>query len=207
MMQNIMFIFNLDGTVTTDETLLLIANSFNLKSEMDVLLEQAVTNNLTFIESFIKKVNLLGRLPVSKISDLLSEVKLYSKIHNFMKQNNNNCIIATGNLDCWIRKLINRVGCKCFYSAAEVVNDNIKKITTILKKESIVRFYQQQGMTVIFIGNGNNDLEAMRISDISIACGVTNRPAGSVLSIADYLVFSEDSLCRLTNQLLSAAPE
>ena len=51
------------------------------------------------------------------------------------------------------------------------------------------------------IGDGNNDMEAMRIADVSIACGLVHYPARSILTIVDYVVFSEQSLLRLLNQL------
>ena len=59
-----------------------------------------------------------------------------------------------------------------------------------------------EGEKVIFIGDGNNDVEAMRLADIAIASGLTHMPAKSVLSVANYLVFSEEALCRQLNQLL-----
>jgi magnesium-transporting ATPase (P-type) len=55
---------------------------------------------------------------------------------------------------------------------------------------------------VVYIGDGNNDMEAMRIADVSIASGLTHYPASSVLSISNYAVFSEESLCRQLYQLL-----
>ena len=61
--------------------------------------------------------------------------------------------------------------------------------------------YQQEDYTVIFIGDGNNDLEAMRLADISIAAGLTHNPANSLFSITDYMVFNETALCRVLNQL------
>ena len=58
------------------------------------------------------------------------------------------------------------------------------------------------GQKVIFIGDGNNDVEAMRLADISIASGITHKPSPGVLSVADYAIFSEEALCRLLYQLL-----
>lgn len=95
-----------------------------------------------------------------------------------------------------------KIGCESFTSKAILSGNYVIKLTNILKKERIVQQYQSQGDTVIFIGDGNNDVEAMRLADISIASGLVHRPSHGVLSVADYVVFSEEVLCRLLYQLL-----
>ena len=71
-----------------------------------------------------------------------------------------------------------------------------------MRKENLVEKYKSLNEKVVFIGDGNNDIEAMRAANISIASGLTHMPANGVLSIADYLVFNEEALCRQLNQLL-----
>jgi cation transport ATPase len=66
----------------------------------------------------------------------------------------------------------------------------------------VVKKYKELGEKVVYIGDGNNDMEAMRISDISIAAGLIHYPANSILTVADYLIFNEEALCRQLNQLL-----
>ena len=95
-----------------------------------------------------------------------------------------------------------RIGCKAYYSEAIVEDNRVKKIKSILRKEQVVDQYKAVGETVVFIGDGNNDLEAMRHADISIATGLTHKPARSLYSIADYIIFNETALCRQLNQLL-----
>lgn len=101
-----------------------------------------------------------------------------------------------------MEKLCRKVGCKAFTSKAIVKDNEVFKLTNILRKETIVREYQNQGYTVVVIGEGNNDLEAMRAADISIASGLTHKPANSVLGIVDYVIYEEEALCRQLNQLL-----
>jgi choline kinase len=79
--------------------------------------------------------------------------------------------------------------------------DRVVKLKSILRKEDIVDRYRALGETVVFIGDGNNDLEAMRHSNISIATGLTHNPAQSLLSICDYVVYNEQALCRQLKQL------
>lgn len=81
-------------------------------------------------------------------------------------------------------------------------DDKVARITSILKKENVVYRYRSEGCEVVYVGDGNNDLEAMRLADISIANGITHSPATSILGVADYVVYTEEALCRQLNQLL-----
>ena len=196
------FIFDLDGTVTKVETLPIISEHFNIKEEIDELTRQTIQGNIPFVESFIRRVYILGKLPINEVADLLEQVPLYTKLVKFIKEHNEYCAIATGNLECWIDKLSQRVGCVCYCSDGDIENNSVKKLTRILRKENLVERYKSEGEKVVFIGDGNNDVEAMRLADVSIASGITHMPAKSVLSIADYLVLNEEALCRQLNQLL-----
>jgi phosphoserine phosphatase len=129
-------------------------------------------------------------------------VPTYSLVHEFIKQHAADCVIVTGNLRCWCEKLGAKIGCQCYYSEADVENNHVVKLRSILRKEQIVEQYKALGENVVFIGDGNNDLEAMRTANISIATGLTHQPAKSLYAITDYIIFNEKALCRQLNQLL-----
>lgn len=196
------FIFDLDGTLTTCETLPVISDHFALQEKIADLTRLTVQGNIPFIESFIRRVGVLGKCSVSQISDLLEKVPLHEKICAFIAENPEHCVIATGNLYCWVDKLVRRIGCQAFCSEAVVQEDSVTKISSILKKESLVTLYRDRGDTVVFIGDGNNDMEAMRLADVAIAAGLIHFPAHSILTVADYAVYDEGALCRLLGQLL-----
>ncbi|MBP6993643.1 HAD family phosphatase [Candidatus Woesebacteria bacterium] len=196
-----LFIFDLDGTVTKKEALPIIANHFDIKDDIESLTKETIAGNIPFIESFIRRVHILGKLPVDEINFLLEKIELYPELHLFMKSHPGQCIIATGNLDCWVKKLLAKIGCKSYASSALVEDNSVKKIISILKKEDVIKEYQKKGYEVVAIGEGNNDAEGMRIADVSIACGITHAPSKSVLSVADYSVFSEKALCKLLKHL------
>ncbi|EAJ6871423.1 HAD family hydrolase [Campylobacter coli] len=198
----IKIIFDLDGTITKEETLPIISKYFNIEDEIDHLTTQTIQGNIPFVESFIKRVHILGKLPIDEVANLLEKVSLYEKIISFIKKNSQHCVVATGNLDCWIEKLARKIPCEYYCSNAMINNNQVVKITHILQKEKLVKQFQQQGYKIIFVGDGNNDVEAMRLAEVSIASGLTHTPASSVLSVVDYLVFSEESLCRQLDQLL-----
>jgi len=195
------FIFDLDGTITKAETLPVIAEHFNIHSKIEELTKETIAGNIPFVESFIRRVHMLSDLPVNEVSELLSSVELFPKLHAFMQEHKENCIIATGNLWCWVDKLCEKIGCKTYSSTALVENNTVVKISEIIKKDSIVTKYKNEGHKVVFIGDGNNDMEAMRQADISIASGLLHYPANSILTVADYVIFSEEALCRLLRQL------
>ncbi len=196
------FIFDLDGTITSEETLPLISKHFNIQEEIDALTQETIQGNIPFVESFIRRVHILGKLPVDEINSLLEKTKLHSKVFEFINEHKEDCIIATGNLNCWVEKLIKKIGCGCYSSEGIIENNKVQKLTHILKKENVVKKIQETGEKVVFIGDGNNDIEAMRIADISIASGLTHKPAKSILTVTDYLVYTEEALCRQLNQLL-----
>lgn len=170
------FIFDLDGTLTKSETLPLISDYFSLQEKIAELTMQTVQGDVPFAESFIRRVGVLGKCPVSEVSELLAKMELHTKIHSFILSHSEHCIIATGNLYCWVDRLIQKIGCAAYYSEALIENDRVVKITSILKKEAVVDYYKKQGDTVVFIGDGNNDAEAMRFADIAIASGLKNIP-------------------------------
>lgn len=196
------FVFDLDGTITSQETLPLIASHFKIEAEISELTRETIQGNIPFIESFIRRVHILGDLPVDQIDKLLGEVELYPNLLKFIRDNIDSCIIATEILDCWVKSLIEKIGCKVFTSTATVKNNKVEKIENIQKIEDIVKHYQNMGETVVFLGSGNNAVEAMRIADISIAVGTTNHPSNNILPFTDYLIFNEKSLCLQLNQLL-----
>lgn len=201
-MKPVKFIFDLDGTVTSEETLPLIAKHFNVREKIEELTKETVQGNIPFVESFIRRVTILGKLPVSQVSDLLEKVGLHQELFKFIQAHLKNCVIATGNLECWSKKLLSKINCEFYCSESEVETDQVVRLTKILRKEQVVEYYQNNGYQVVFVGDGNNDLEAMRVADISIAVGLVHHPSKSILPVSDYLIFNEKTLCRQLSQLL-----
>lgn len=195
------FLFDLDGTVTSQETLPIIASHFKVEEQIEELTKRTIQGNVPFIESFIRRVNILGKYSVSETDEFLSQVPLYPILAKFIKEHREDCIIVTGNLTCWCDKLFKKIGCQCFGSSAECKDDKVFKINSILRKEDVVDRFRALGENVVFVGDGNNDLEAMRHANISIAVGLTHNPAQSLMAICDYVTFSEAALVRQLRQL------
>jgi HAD superfamily phosphoserine phosphatase-like hydrolase len=195
------FIFDLDGTITREETLPLIAKHFGVTEEIKALTQQTVLGNIPFAESLAWRVRILGTLPVDEVAHLLAHVKLHEGVVQFIRAHKEQCSIATGNLRPWIEELVTRLACACDASEAVVEDNRVADITQILCKEDVVQRYQELGRRVVFIGDGNNDVEAMRVADVSIASALTHDPVPGVLSVADDLALDEAALCRQLRQL------
>lgn len=195
------FVFDLDGTITSAETLPIIAKTFRIHQELEKLTKDTVDGKIPWKHSFIRRVELLKHVPISEISTLLEKTPLYPGIATFIKENNKRCCIATGNLDCWVDKLCNKIGCEYYSSRAATKNNEIVEITHVIEKAEVVSSLQTDGYVVVFIGDSNNDVNAMRKADIAIAYGASHTPSNFCLSAADYVVDSEKELLELLTDI------
>ena len=96
MEKKIKFVFDLDGTITKLETLPLIAKHFKVEEEISDLTKNTIKGNVPFVESFIKRVGILGNFNITDIDSLLKDIPIFDAILEFIQKNANNCVIATG---------------------------------------------------------------------------------------------------------------
>jgi len=188
------FLFDLDGTVTQQETLPIIARHFGAEGDMAQLTEQAVSGAVPYEQSLRNRVMMLRDCSVKEVAKLLASVPLYEKIYQFISEHKAQCAVVTSNIDCWCSSLIQRLGCQGFCSQAITCDDKLVEIASIIKKELIVDHFKEQGETVVFIGDGHNDLQAMQNAHIAIAAGLSNPPASSLISIAHHIAKDQQSL-------------
>lgn len=195
-------LFDLDGTITAQETLPVIARQLNLRNEIEQMTQETIAGKIPFVESFITRVHLLKKYSVKTIRDIIAQVPTHSHIVQFIKEHPQSCYVVTGNLDCWVTELLEKIGCQYFCSVAHCEQDRLIKIKSILNKVAIVRSYQNKGSKVVFIGEGNNDADAIRSADIGIAFGAVHAPSNSTLEVASHVIFDELRLCFFLQQLL-----
>ncbi len=199
----IKFIFDLDGTLTMEETLPLMAQHFGLTKDIAKITQQTIRGLIPFEQSLHNRLSILGHLPVDEVAKLLAKVPLYAKIHTFILQNPEHCLIATGNIDVWLAELTPRLGCKVHSSRASVANNTITKLLSILDKKTLVQYWQTQGYTVVFMGDGDNDVQAMLCADVAIATSMTHVIAPHVQAAATHMVTTEEDAYILLCQLLA----
>lgn len=199
------FVFDLDGTLTKCETLPLIASRFKVTEELAILTDKTIRGDVPFLESFIRRVDILSSIDPDEVARFLCDVPLNLHLFSFILENSADCIIATGNYRGWVKNLCDQFNCEYRCSEGSVIDGRVK-LSQILLKEDLVKELKDRGEFVVFIGDGNNDAEAMRLADIGIACGIVHRPANILMQLCDFAIYDDETLCRFLRQIKSEHP-
>ncbi|MCC0700441.1 HAD-IB family phosphatase [Clostridioides sp. ZZV15-6383] len=200
-MKNYKFVFDLDSTLTKQEILPEISKCINKYELMQNLTNETMLGNLSFEESFKKRVDLLKYIPISKVKSIVTKINLNEKIVKFIKENPDRCTVVTNNLDLWICDLMKELSLenKYYSSIAHSNGDFIDKIKVIIKKEDIIK--KMKG-PIVAVGDGSNDIKMIENADIGIGFGGVRPIAPGILKVCDYAFYEEERLCQLLKQLL-----
>lgn len=200
-MSDYIFLFDLDSTITKEEILPTISRKINKEDEMRKLTERAMVGEIPFKQSFMERVELLRQVPVDEIKQIVRKIKLNKKLVEFIQENRDRCYIVTGNLDVWIDDLMQDLEMqdRYFSSKAQVVNDEIKKVVSIIDKKAVI---SQFVAPFVAIGDGNNDAEMIEKAEIGIGFGGVRPIAPSVLNCATHAIYMEEKLCQFLKRLL-----
>lgn len=192
------FCFDLDGTITQQEILPLIAQDLDLKEEFDVLTLATINGILPFSSSFKLRCKLLVDVPISRVKTIVLQINLFKKVVKFIQQAKGNCFIATGNLDVWIEDIIKKIGCTTYSSEAIYKGDKLLGISRILDKGDAIKDIRTKGFDrIIAIGDGMGDIDMFRQADVSIFFSEDHQPANALKDVCDYLIFDETTLCEI----------
>lgn len=197
------FCFDLDGTITKEEILPLLAKKLDLFDEIQALTMATINGFIPFESSFKLRTMILSQIPISQIQDIVVDVKLHHQIVEFIQQNRENCFIVTGNLDVWLEKLLSKLRIQAITSIAHYDKDRLIGVSKILNKGDAINEIRQQGFDrIISVGDGMGDVNMFNQSNISIAYGGVHKPVQTLIELSDILTFKEESLCRTLNTLL-----
>lgn len=194
-MSKYVFLFDLDATVTKVEILPALAKEVGLADKMCEITERTMLGELPFKSSFLSRVEMLKEIPVSRASSIVEKVPLNEMIVDFIRKNQENCYIVTGNIDVWVDKLIDRIGLNkthCICSTASVKNDMLINVNSVIDKGTII---EQFVRPVVAIGDGSNDAEMVRLAEVGIGYGGVRTVAFSLMSNATHVVYDEKRLC------------
>lgn len=200
-MSNTAYCFDLDGTVTTQEILPLIAHEVDLFEEIQVLTEATLKGIIPFEKSFRLRCKLFSDIPQHTIRNIINSIPLESAIVDFILNHQSQCFIITGNLDVWVNPLLEKLGCGGFTSRAEYQENNLLRLTHVLNKGEAVQMLRQDFDRIIAVGDSMNDVPMFEAADIGIAYGGVHEPVPSLLDVANYVTANGDGLCRLLNML------
>lgn len=203
----IKFIFDLDGTLTREESLPRIARHFGIRAEMEELTREAVLGKTPFWASFQKRVQILKTLPVDEVAKVVSDIPLYEELLDFIGRHSASCFVATSNLACWVERLAARIPCEVYASKPSLKDGRLLGVESLLDKAALVRTCQREGHRVVFIGDGSNDVEAMKLADIAIAAGLTHRPAEAVLAAADEVFTDANQMSERLLRIAESDPQ
>ena len=195
------FLFDLDSTVTKEEILPTISKRLGIFEQMSLLTESTMKGEIPFKQSFLQRVELLKDIPVSDVCRLVSEILLNEKVVDFIQNNKERCYIVTGNLDIWIKGLIEKIGMEShtFCSSALVKDDHLQDVISIVDKNAVV---SQMILPFVAVGDGNNDAEMIESAEIGIGYGGVRSIAPSILSCASHAVYDEEKLVEFLERLL-----
>jgi len=203
-MKKTKFLFDLDGTVTKSEILPVIAKAAGIYDEIQFLTKHTIEGSIPFEMSFRLRVKLLESVDREVILEAIHKVPFFEFLSEFIRFNKDSCAIVTGNLDIWISDYVsNNLGCELHCSLSEQdINKNSIKITKMMNKQFVANKYKSEGYRVIAIGDGMGDVGMFEAADLGIAFAGVHSPIESLLSMSDYMVKSEESLCKILKELL-----
>lgn len=197
------FCFDMDGTLTKQELLPIIAREASIEPEMSVLTKATIDGILPFENSLSLRVKLLSSLSIEHVNSIIMRVVSHELMVEFIKQNQENCFVVTGNLDAWIAGYMKSIGCKFYCSKAVIEDNKVVGVKDVLNKsDAILEIKEKYGFErVVAIGDGMNDVQMFEKSDVGIAFGGVHRPVTSLMEVADYITYSEKGLCNILKML------
>lgn len=199
-MSRYIFLFDLDSTITRQEILPTIAREVGVYEQMSSLTESSMKGEIPFKQSFLQRVELLKKVPVSHVQDIVAHIELNERLVEFIKTYKSRSYIVTGNLDVWIDGLIEKLGMEknVFCSKALLEGDYVQDVFNIVDKDAVIR---QMVLPFVAVGDGNNDAEMIEAAEVGIGYGGVRPVAPSVLECATHVAYQEDKLVDFLKKL------
>lgn len=194
------FAFDLDGTVTTREILPVLAQELSLVEEMSFLTSLTLKGILNFEASFRLRFAILRSIPLKRVREIVADIPLDPQITDFIGARRESCAIITGNLDCWVKPLLEKLGCKAYTSKSHRC-EGLLSLKNVLDKGNAVRALARDGRRIVAIGESANDLPMFEAAHLRVAFAGVHEPLPEILRIADHVARDGKELCELLERL------
>lgn len=202
-MKKVLFLFDFDGTITSEELLPQIAKQTDMFQEIEALTTATIKGIIPFESSFRLRCKLLQNVSIDKVHEIVKNIPRYRTIYNFIKENQKICYIITGNIDVWLKPIIDEFGAEHVYTST--IEPDTWRLTYILDKGRALKKIKEENpdYEIVSIGDGMGDVAMFRQSDISIAYGATHAPVESLIKTCNYIIRDENQLTKLLNRIKS----
>jgi phosphoserine phosphatase len=198
---NTAYCFDLDGVVTAQELLPLVAQDIGCYEEMRALTLATINGIIPFESSFRLRCKILAEVPISKVRAITAQIELHQKIVWFIRSKPKNCFIVTGNLDVWIEDLVGGLGVKTFSSTADRDGDRLQGLRMVMNKGAVIEELRPKFDRIVTIGDGMGDVPMFERADVRIAFGAVHPPIDSLIQLSEFVCFSEEALCQTLSTL------
>jgi HAD superfamily phosphoserine phosphatase-like hydrolase len=192
------YLFDLDSTLTREELLPRIAKLNNTHEKLRELTNNAMLSRVDFQESFRQRVSILAEIPLEQVQETVRTVPLLEELMKWIKGHNNSTFVVTGNLDIWVKTLLEDNFLNSYSSTASIRNSRVE-IDEVLEKEKVIEEFNDD--FTIFVGDGSNDVSLMSLTDVGILTEIVHDSPSHLWDVADYAVKDEETLCRLLSRL------
>lgn len=185
------FVFDLDSTVTKAELLPEIAKAVDMDIDMAHLTQQALDGAVPFEESFRQRFDLLKHVPLNVIRQVADKIAIDENIGKFIREHPMQCVIATGNVDIWVKPITDKLGCRVFASHAEMTASGLPCLVTVLYKRTVLQSLRSElseNSKIVAIGDSANDIPMFELADYAVAYGGVNEPTDKVKSAAHAFI-------------------
>jgi len=163
-------LFDFDGTVCKVETIPYVAERMGVMNYQDIatLTTASLLAEDDYEQNLRKRIEMMKEVSVDDFLKNVNDGLLRSEIVRFIQDNSDICEIVSCNLDCWCMPVTLELNVPCHFSRAQVIDEHVVGLETVLNKERIVNEYKNQGFKVVFVGDSANDFQAMKKADIAI---------------------------------------
>ena len=194
------FAFDLDGTITAEESLPALAKAADCQAKITELTRLTVAGAIPFAESFARRVELLRHIPVNVAQNVMANLALNEEVVAFIKENRERCVIVTGNLDLWAAPVAAVLGCPMFSSTGSETAEGLK-VTSIIDKGSVIKNLRRTAK-VIAAGDGAGDVPMLQAADFGIAFAGLHEPPPSLVAVADVVATDGKTLYNILQKFL-----